>query len=183
MGTRHLIIVKYANKVKVAQYGQWDGYPTGQGTDIAVFLKKINKPTTLKAFKKKVARLQFMDDAAVSKLWDKFLPVKYATSRTPDELKYVSMDVANKFYVQYPELSREAGANVLNMINDGKVLYLMDSSLFLKDKLFCEYAYEIDLTKKKVTVYTGGEHLRTYKFSEFTSAAMKKLEKDLSNDN
>ena len=38
MGTRHLIIVKSEGKTKVAQYGQWDGYPTGQGKDIAIFL-------------------------------------------------------------------------------------------------------------------------------------------------
>lgn len=34
MGTRHLIKVKYKGEIKVSQYGQWDGYPDGQGLDI-----------------------------------------------------------------------------------------------------------------------------------------------------
>lgn len=29
MGTRHLSIVKLNGKVKVAQYGHWDGYSKG----------------------------------------------------------------------------------------------------------------------------------------------------------
>lgn len=34
MGTRNLILVWYRGGWVVAQYGQWDGYPTGQGKDI-----------------------------------------------------------------------------------------------------------------------------------------------------
>lgn len=40
MGTRHLIIVVSQQEVKVAQYGQWDGYPDGQGKRILTFLRK-----------------------------------------------------------------------------------------------------------------------------------------------
>jgi hypothetical protein len=38
MGTRHLIEVKIDGELKVAQYGQWDGYLTGQGVNIADFI-------------------------------------------------------------------------------------------------------------------------------------------------
>jgi hypothetical protein len=38
MGTRHLIKVIYNKETKVAQYGQWDGYPDGQGLTILNFL-------------------------------------------------------------------------------------------------------------------------------------------------
>jgi len=31
MGTRHLICAKINNEYKLSQYGQWDGYPSGQG--------------------------------------------------------------------------------------------------------------------------------------------------------
>jgi len=46
MGTRHLIVVVNKEEYKVAQYGQWDGYPSGQGVTIADFIDKsmdINK--------------------------------------------------------------------------------------------------------------------------------------------
>ncbi|MBD0542281.1 hypothetical protein HPJ54_05685, partial [Acinetobacter baumannii] len=39
MGTRHLICVQHNNEYKVAKYGQWDGYPSGQGVGILEFLK------------------------------------------------------------------------------------------------------------------------------------------------
>jgi len=38
MGTRHLICVVLDNEYRVAQYGQWDGYLTGQGKEIVNFL-------------------------------------------------------------------------------------------------------------------------------------------------
>lgn len=39
MGTRHVIEAKIDGKTKIAQYGQFDGYPTGQGKNIAQFLR------------------------------------------------------------------------------------------------------------------------------------------------
>ena len=38
MGTRNLVCVVKGGEYKVAQYGQWDGYPTGQGETIVEFL-------------------------------------------------------------------------------------------------------------------------------------------------
>jgi len=38
MGTRNLTMVISDGKTKIAQYGQWDGYPSGQGADILAFL-------------------------------------------------------------------------------------------------------------------------------------------------
>ena len=45
MGTRNLIIVKLKGEVKVSQYCQWDGYPTGQGADLAKFIQNKLKKT------------------------------------------------------------------------------------------------------------------------------------------
>lgn len=39
MGTRNLTMVVHGGQVKVAQYGQWDGYPEGTGKDILRFLR------------------------------------------------------------------------------------------------------------------------------------------------
>lgn len=38
MGTRNLTMVIKDGKPRVAQYGQWDGYPSGQGVTILTFL-------------------------------------------------------------------------------------------------------------------------------------------------
>ncbi|KAF2194392.1 hypothetical protein K469DRAFT_773578, partial [Zopfia rhizophila CBS 207.26] len=37
-GTRHLICVFHKGRFVVAQYGQWDGYPEGQGVTLMKFL-------------------------------------------------------------------------------------------------------------------------------------------------
>ena len=39
MGTRHIIKVVKNGKTWVSQYGQWDGYPTGQGCDVIEFIR------------------------------------------------------------------------------------------------------------------------------------------------
>ena len=49
MGTRHLIAAFKDGEYKVAQYGQWDGYPSGQGVNCLKYLKKYNKDKLLKA--------------------------------------------------------------------------------------------------------------------------------------
>jgi len=38
MGTRNLTCVIKGGDFKVAQYGQWDGYPSGSGKDILEWL-------------------------------------------------------------------------------------------------------------------------------------------------
>jgi hypothetical protein len=45
MGTRNLTSVRVGDAIKVAQYCQWDGYPTGQGETISVFLRKADMAT------------------------------------------------------------------------------------------------------------------------------------------
>ena len=52
MGTRNLtMVIDQEGEVKVAQYGQWDGYPSGVGVGIVSFLKN---ETLFESFKKNV---------------------------------------------------------------------------------------------------------------------------------
>lgn len=41
MGTRNLTAVYLDGQYKVAQYGQWDGYPEGQGITVLTFLLSL----------------------------------------------------------------------------------------------------------------------------------------------
>jgi hypothetical protein len=41
MGTRHLIAVQLGGEYRVAQYGQWDGYPDSAGIDVLFYGYKI----------------------------------------------------------------------------------------------------------------------------------------------
>lgn len=58
MGTRNLTCVVLNDEFKIAQYGQFDGYPVGVGVGICEFLQTSNLDT----FKDKVSKLTFTDN-------------------------------------------------------------------------------------------------------------------------
>lgn len=117
MGTRHLqtVITKEGEK-KISQYGQWDGYPSGQGVEILRYLRNGN----LKKYQENVAKIPLLtqsqcDEVNKDKNWDK----------------------------NYPYLSRDCGSKIHQMIEDGTVKFV---SLMDKDEAekWCEGFYTID---------------------------------------
>ena len=181
MGTRHLVMVKCDGKIKVAQYGQWDGYLEGQGKTIAKFLH--NNKTDLNLFKQKVRRLRWAWPTQVEKTW-------VEAGAEPGQTS-VTLDIADKHSEMFPELSRDTGAKILKVIHDRNVDRVGNSKSFLRDSLFCEYAYLLDLDKETVTFYKGFQHygerddgstvygpckkMRTYKFKDWTVKKVKEL--------
>lgn len=126
MGTRHLICVVKDKDYKVAQYGQWDGYPGGQGLTVLNFLKKINR----ELFERKVADLSWI---------------------TEEEFK-----VAELHAEMYPENNRDTSAKILPLIQDSdRPIKLVNQLKFAGDSLFCEWVYVIDLDKNTFEVYEG----------------------------
>lgn len=85
MGTRHLIVVTSKNKVKVAQYGQFDGYPSGQGADILNFILSVD----LSEFKNKVDSLSFYTEKEVDKL---------DPEKNPEISRTTSSEILNLIY-------------------------------------------------------------------------------------
>ena len=97
MGTRHLIEVKLDGELKVAQYGQWDGYPTGQGVKIADFIHyKMDK----KKFKAALRKCHWITDSESTAINDEC---------PKGEWRY-----------KCPWLWRDAGAEVLVYIQIGR---------------------------------------------------------------
>lgn len=158
MGTRHLIEVILNGETKVAQYGQWDGYPDGQGKDICSFIETLSD---LDAFKRAVSKLHFLSEEEIQDRW--------AQCGAHLESSFVDMKVSQKYSITWPWLSRDCGSNVLAMIAKGEVDGLDDASSFKNDELFCEFRYVLDLDKENLECYDGG----TKKFAEFPFAAIK----------
>jgi len=145
MGTRHLTMVVKDEKPVVAQYGQWDGYPSGAGLFILKFLKK----RSLKKFKKKVDLVRFSNEKDVAEV-EAFMKSIGVNDG------WMDMDQADKYHRAYPFLTRDNGSGILQMIHDNNdPIFLTDSSEFTKDSLFCEWAYVIDLDKETLEVYEG----------------------------
>lgn len=134
-------------KTKIAQYGQWDGYPEGNGVRILDFVR--SKP-----------RMQ--------KLREKLKNVRFATKK--DEKKvddylnsigckdgWMTQIQAEKYHKAFPYLSRNIGAGILELVSEStdKEIILVNSTDFAGDSLFCEWAYVIDLDKNVLEVYSG----------------------------
>ena len=142
MGTRNLTVVYKDGEPKVAQYCQWDGYPSGQGVTVLDFLKTND----LNLFAKKVGQCTWLSDEELYDLWK---------SVGADDTGFVSMEISNKFRKRFPHLHRDTGARILGLIQDSDGLQLVNSIGFAADGLFCEWAYVIDLDAQTLEVYSG----------------------------
>ena len=149
MGTRGLTMVVSNGETKVAQYGQWDHYPSGQGITALKFLQDFD----FNKFAKKLTLCKFIDEEKQKEI-DAFL----AEIGCPDS--WMDMDQARQYKEKYQYLSRDHGAGILYMIynSEDNEIWLHDQTNFAADSLFCEYAYVIDLDKKTFEIYSGFNH-------------------------
>lgn len=148
MGTRHLTCVVKDGAFKVAQYGQWDGHPTGAGAIVLEFLDRIQKlPDGLQRFREAVDNCIFLSDEEIHSSW--------IDAGADPESDYVTMEVSDRHGEMYPALSRDTGARVLEYIFNQCGSSLKNSVDFAGDSLFCEWAYVIDLDAQQLEVYRG----------------------------
>lgn len=200
MGTRHLISVVLDGEYKIAQYGQWDGYPSGQGQAIVDFLlDNFDR----EAFKRQLAKCRFLDREGKDKAFvESYSANAPEWSSEPDK----RTDEQKRWWKTY--MSRDLGASILKAVaesQDDEIL-LDDHSSFAGESLFCEWAYVIDLDKDVLEVYEGfqkqsvpaGErfaemkprdgdyyqvkHLKTFPIAELTAESMDGLERSEDED-
>lgn len=145
MGTRHLTCVVHKGEYRIAQYGQWDGYPKGQGKTVIGFLIVAD----IERFKMQVEKTAWATQEQLEAQWVKAGAKKGST--------LVNFDVIKKYDKLYPENSRNTGAGVLLLImkNKKKKILLQNNIDFAQDSLFCEWAYVIDLDAGVLEVYRG----------------------------
>lgn len=163
MGTRNLTLVKdREGKTKVAQYGQWDGYPEGQGSTILNFIKSKENRDALAEVLKNVRFFNL--EAAPQSIKDYIEGYDKRTpqwSNEPDNRteadKYwfdnlISRDVCGKI------LERLVAINIELLPDEfEKVIYLQDKRSFADDSLFCEWAYCVNYQTEKLEVYVNGK--------------------------
>ena len=143
MGTRHLTCVVERREMKVAQYGQWDGYLSGQGQTIVDFISKLTK-SGLQKLRQHVRECTWINPKEVERR------LKSAGARDG----WMTLDQSKKWTKQYPELSRDTGAGILALILKDGPKQLQDEREFA-ESLFCEWAYVVDLDNEVLEVYEG----------------------------
>ena len=133
MGTRNLTIVKSNGEYKIAQYGQWDGYPSGQGLTALTFLRSKTNRNQLKRQLKHCV----------------FVPL--------EDLQLAYRTDSDRFETTYPFMNRDHGAEILELVANtkNKPIFLQNEIAFSGDSLFCEWAYVVDFDKNTFEVYEG----------------------------
>jgi hypothetical protein len=138
MGTRNLTVVKnFEGITKIAQYGQWDGYPSYSGIQALEFLRNKDWQALLQS---KLDLVQFVGDEEVDTLYKQF----------------ETTDWENKDFLNaYPGLHRDTGIGILAVVaNAIAPIKSVDNTEFANDSLFCEGIYEVDFsTNKFISIY------------------------------
>ena len=146
MGTRNMTFVVLGGDIKVAQYCQWDGYPTGQGATILEFFE--SNPD-MKTFAKHLVNA-IQPTPEQIRAW-----YVEAGDDADNDTGFIGMDVADKFKEAHPSLDRDMGAGVLQYILETPIPNLYRDLDFIEDKLFCEWAYCVDLDNNVLEVYSS----------------------------
>lgn len=151
MGTRNLTVVVLDGEYKVAQYCQWDGYPSGVGLRVLDFIKN---QMNVRKFKKALKGCSFVEDSFIENAWVKCEQNIEMGSNTLGETVRPK-DVGSLFNLRHPEFNRDTGPEILKLIQALGPLKLQNSINFAGDSLFCEWVYVLDLDKKVLEVYNG----------------------------
>jgi hypothetical protein len=142
MGTRNLTkVIDKDGIVRVAQYGQFDGYPSGQGVNALVHAYNYRQ------IEKGLAKVRWATEEEVEEIINAF-----------PQANYFGTDDQKAFDLYYPNLIRETCADILGVVawSVGEVI-LVDNSDFEQDELFCEGVYTVDFQKGKFISWYGGK--------------------------
>lgn len=159
MGTRHLICVFYRSRFVVAQYGQWDGYPEGQGMKVLAFLRSTDN---IDKFKQGLEHAYTPTDAeveevsqAIAKLEREYLDTAVAAGVAPP-----AKELSERTQALCPSLSRDTSAEILEVVANataGAPVPIRLGLEFIHDGLFCEWAYVVDLDAEVLEVFNSIE--------------------------
>lgn len=137
MGTRHYQkVVNKEGETKVEQYGQWDGYPDGQGVDILNFLRNSN----LDEYLKNINNLKKLDEEnsiRINKIGDEI---------SEQNLNYKEERELLQAQPEYFSLTRDCGSGIHKLIEDGLITYVNFIDKSEADK-WCEGFFTIDFQK------------------------------------
>jgi hypothetical protein len=128
MGTRNLTkVINSQGEIVVAQYGQWDGYPSGQGLNLLEF----------------ISGYRILDQIELS--------LDKAYWATQDELDKMFLTLGEKDpSVFLPSLTRDTATDIVKvLVYSTANVPLVDDREFENDDLFCEGVYTLDFQQKK----------------------------------
>ncbi|RYP26069.1 hypothetical protein DL767_008172 [Monosporascus sp. MG133] len=168
MGTRHLILVYYKGQYRIAQYGQWDGYPEGQGVTVLRFVSDPENLSKLRSVLDAEGMLYEPTDDQLDAWYAEMQRASqehYARPPPTDERELEEWcNVLHPGQYVCPSVSRDTGADILRLVADAtaeKPVPVVRRIEFLADTCFCEWAYVVDLDERVLEVYGSPEYSGT----------------------
>lgn len=163
MGTRNLtMVINQEGEKKVAQYGQWGGYPSCVGVGVLKFLKDKD---VFKKFKANLSKVRFLDEEGVDKefieSYNKNAPQwsNEPDNRTEEQKRWFSTYCTR-------DLAEKVLTNIANSTDEE--IILIDRENTAKGNGGVEYSYVINLKENTLGVYghIDQEPMKVYKLDE-----------------
>jgi hypothetical protein len=141
MSTRGVMGIRH-NGVDKLMYNHSDSYPTGLGAELVEALSPfVNDASGLDYLRAKAAALKMVQENSKP------------TKAQQKELSGIAhLGVGSQSLDDWYCLLRQAQGDLLLTLEIG---YGVDSSEFVKDSLFCEWAYIVNLDERTFEVYQG----------------------------
>lgn len=162
MGTRGLVGIKVDGKYS-GYYNHFDSYPEGLGHGMVEFVKKLNKDNIPEMIEKcsNLIVVNSQDDPSQEEIdrYGQFSDAKVSTGCD-----------------WYSLLRNIQGADYLDAILRGKLDHVFDDINFIKNSLFCEYAYILNLDELTLDFYRGFQH-QAQEFNPFGDEFYKSVSK------
>ena len=145
MSTRGAFGVKLNNKLFMS-YNHGDSYPSGLGQEMVDFCKSLSNEK-IELLKNGFNNIKIIDPNVkpTKEEQEKYIEAGFYNSG-------VSKCSPDDWYCLLRDLQ---GISFLKEVISGRCGHLKNSDIFLKDSLFCEYAYIIDLDKCMLEFYEG----------------------------
>lgn len=147
MGTRNLTNVIYEGETIVSQYGQWDGYPEGQGTTMFYTLQEDG---TVEKFINNIPKIYYPSETDIEALLAPFMD-----GSMPG---FMTVDSGDKLEKAFPTLSRNTCAEIFRVIanwDSSPKIPITKAEDFEEDTLYCEGVYVVNLDNKTFTSKFG----------------------------
>ncbi len=171
MGTRNLTkVIDKDGITRVAQYGQWDGYPEYTGTRILSFISEYKM---IDKIEQSLVKARFITPAESEEIFKPYT----------DTDGMMTFEQGADFSVMFPSLTRDTGCDIIKvLVYSNATVPLQDESEFEADDLFCEGVYTINYQTREF-ISKWNEIVVSFSLDELPTAEiyLASFKKDLTN--
>lgn len=140
MGSRGAYGFKIDGEYKIT-YNHDGSYLDSLGREIVAFIRNVGDWEDLKNSVREIVMVE--EEEEVPAEWRKIYS------------RFENLSIGSRKPVWYCQLKHLQGGKILTAIKEGEVTHMPDAFYFLKDSLFCTFAYIIDLDTMTFKVYKG----------------------------